>query len=145
MRAGAVEPPQDQSNRCSRRNRGSFLNAQLAEVHRRRLTGWYRQLPSCRPFLAAANTDFGALGRFYRKYRKRPFAITEFGVWGEDAPAFVSRLMRWVAGHRRTRMLVYYQDFGRRNAFQIQGHPDSRGALADALDSIRFPSAPARS
>ena len=85
-------------------------------------------------------TDFGALRRFYRAYaRRKPFAITEFGVWGEDDPAFVRRLVRWVRTHRKTKMLVYYQDFGGSNPFRIQGHPRSESALKRALRSRRFP------
>ena len=85
-------------------------------------------------------TDFGALQRFYRAYaRHKPFAITEFGVWGSDDPAFVRHLMRWAHTHRQTRMLVYYQDFGKPNPFRIQGHPRSLAALKRALRSRRFP------
>ena len=85
-------------------------------------------------------TDFGALRRFYRAYaRRKPFAITEFAVWGEDDPAFVRRLLRWVRTHRKTKMLVYYQDFGGSNPFRIQGHPRSESALKRALRSRRFP------
>ena len=41
--------------------------------------------------------------------------------------------------HPRTKMLVYYQDFGDRNPFRIQGFPQSRAVLKRALNSRRFP------
>jgi hypothetical protein len=85
-------------------------------------------------------TDFGALNRFYRAYaRRKPFAITEFGVWGADDPGFVRHLLRWARAHRQTRMLVYYQDFGIANPFRIQSHPRSLSVLRRALRSNRFP------
>jgi len=85
-------------------------------------------------------TDFGAMTRFYHRYAKRkPFAITEFGLWGSDDPAFLRHLLRWVRAHRMTRMLVYYQDFGTRNPFRIQNFSRSRAVLRRALNSHRFP------
>jgi hypothetical protein len=85
-------------------------------------------------------TDFHSLNRFYRHFaRNRPFAITEFGVWGADDPGFVRHLLRWVRAHPQTRMLVYYQDFGRPNPFRIQAHPRSEAVLRRALRSNRFP------
>ena len=58
-------------------------------------------------------TDFGGITRLCHRYgRRKPFAITEFGLWGADDPGFIRHLLRWVRAHRKTRMLVYYQDFG---------------------------------
>ncbi len=85
-------------------------------------------------------TDFGAITRFYRHYAKhKPFAITEFGLWGSDDAAFVRHLLRWVRARRKTRMLVYYQDFGRKNPFRIQNFPQGRATLKHALNSRHFP------
>lgn len=96
-----------------------------------------------------AGTDFYSryphwkdLNRFYAKYAKaegKPFALTEFGVWGKDSPAFVKRLFRFVGKRRHTRMLVYYQDFGSGNEFRIQNYPESLGVIQRQVDSIRFP------
>ena len=85
-------------------------------------------------------TDFAAITRFYRRYAgPKPFALTEFGVWGADDPAFVRHLLRWARAHRKTRMLVYYQDFGSHNPFRIQNFDSSRAVLKRALNSLRFP------
>jgi hypothetical protein len=85
-------------------------------------------------------TDFGAMTRFCHRYaRQKPFAITEFGLWGADDPGFLRRLLRWVRSHRTTRMLVYYQDFGAPNPFRIQNFPAGEAVLRHALNSSRFP------
>jgi hypothetical protein len=83
------------------------------------------------------------LNRFYRRFaerRDRPFALTEWGVWGADAPRFVHQLFTWVRRHKRTRMLVYYQDFGSSNAFRIQNYPASLDVLRRKVASSRWPS-----
>jgi hypothetical protein len=54
------------------------------------------------------------LNRFYRarRWRRKPVAITEWAVTGEDEPRFVKRLIAWTAKRPRVRMLVYYVGFG---------------------------------
>ena len=82
------------------------------------------------------------LRRFYNRYAKghgKPFALTEWGVWGSDAPSFVRRIFTFARAHQHTRMLVYYQDFGSRNPFRIQNFPASRQVLAARLASPRYP------
>jgi hypothetical protein len=85
-----------------------------------------------------------ALSRFYhtRKYRRKPFALTEWGVSAGDDPKFVKRVFRWVRRNKRTKMLVYYQDFGLSNAYRIQNYPKSRAVLARNLRQSRFPALP---
>lgn len=86
-------------------------------------------------------TDFGALNGFYETYAKhKPFAITEFGIWGKDDPAYMRDMLSWAHSHRQVRMLVYYQDFGDHNQFKIQGFPRSKAVLKKALNAKRFPS-----
>jgi hypothetical protein len=94
-------------------------------------------------------TDFYAryphwkdLRRFYRRFSKRtskPFALTEWGLWGYDSPRFVRRVFSFARTHRHTRMLVYYQDFGTDNPFRIQNFPASRRVLERKLDTTRYP------
>jgi hypothetical protein len=94
-------------------------------------------------------TDFYAryphwkdLRRFYRRFAKRPgkpFALTEWGLWGFDSPGFVRRVFTFARTHRHTRMLVYYQDFGTSNPFRIQNFPASLRVLQRRLDSRRWP------
>ncbi len=82
------------------------------------------------------------LKHFYARFAKRyhkPFALTEWGVWGSDSPTFVRRLFSFAHRHRHTRMLVYYQDFGSSNSFRIQNYPGSLSVLRRRLASRRFP------
>jgi len=59
----------------------------------------------------ANSPNFPCLGRFYRdrRWRAKPFAFGEWALWGRDDPRFVRRLYRWIASHRRVRMVVYNQ------------------------------------
>ncbi|MGZ8666461.1 MAG: hypothetical protein ACXWZM_05055 [Solirubrobacterales bacterium] len=82
------------------------------------------------------------LRRFYKRFAKRhdkPFALTEWGLWGSDSPGFVRRLFAFARRHKHTRMLVYYQDFGSRNPFRIQNYPGGRSVLKRKIASRRFP------
>jgi hypothetical protein len=82
------------------------------------------------------------LKRFYSKWAKRkrmPMALTEWGLWAEDSPAFVKRLFRFVRSRQRVRMMVYYQDFGSSNDFRIQNFPSSLKVLRNQLSRNIFP------
>jgi hypothetical protein len=84
------------------------------------------------------------LTRFYhvRKYRNKPFALTEWGVSAGDDPKFVKRIFTWVRRHKRTKMLIYYQDFGTSNPYRIQNYPKSRAIIARNLRQHRYPALP---
>jgi Glycosyl hydrolase family 26 len=86
------------------------------------------------------NQDWKALTGLYRRYDSKPFAIPEFGIsTAADDPAYMDRLLGWVRGHRRCKMLVYYQDFGSSSSYRIQNYPASMAALSDALHHQVFP------
>ncbi len=84
------------------------------------------------------------LNRFYkvRKYRRKPFALTEWGVSAGDDPKFVKRVFTWVRRHKRTKMFIYYQDFGTSNPYRIQNYPKSRAVIARNLRQHRYPALP---
>jgi hypothetical protein len=93
-----------------------------------------------------AGTDFysgypewKALTGLYKRFSGKPFAITEWAVESGDDPAFVDKLFAWVKSHRRTRMLVYYQDFGDSNSYRIQNYGSSLDVLRARLHSGLFP------
>jgi len=93
-----------------------------------------------------ASTDFysgypewKALTGLYKRFSGKPFAITEWAVESGDDPAFVDKLFAWVKSHRRTRMLVYYQDFGDTNSYRIQNYGSSLDVLRARLHSGLFP------
>ena len=82
------------------------------------------------------------LRRFYRRFAKRPskpFALTEWGIWGYDSPRFARQVFSFMRTREHARMLVYYQDFGTSNAFRIQNYPRSLDVLERRLDSPRYP------
>jgi Glycosyl hydrolase family 26 len=85
-----------------------------------------------------------ALTRFYKvkKIRRKPFALTEWGVSAGDDPRFVKKVFAWVRKHRRTGMLIYYQDFGPVNSYRIQNYPRSRAVIARNLRQGRYPALP---
>jgi hypothetical protein len=94
-----------------------------------------------------AGTDFYAgypewksLTGLYRRYSGKPFAITEWALESSDDPAFVSKLFAWVRSHPRTKMLVYYQDFGSTSNYRIQNYSTALNVLRARLHSGRFPS-----
>ena len=68
-----------------------------------------------------AGTDFYSqypvwkdLNRFYagKQWRRKPIAIAEWAVYGEDEPRFAKQLVSWVVKRPRVRMFVYYTGFG---------------------------------
>lgn len=87
----------------------------------------------------ANRTAWRALGRFYRKYRGKPFLIGEYAPWDADpGGAFVRRLFSWARKHPRTRMLVYYRSVNAFNKFNIGFFPDAREALRAELAKPRY-------
>ena len=83
--------------------------------------------------------DWKSLNEMYDSFRRRPFVLTEWGVAGRDDPVFVKRLFVWVRHHPRTRMLVYYQDFGKVNPFRIQNFPASLEVIRRRISGEEFP------
>ncbi len=87
----------------------------------------------------AGYPEWKALTGLYRRFSGKPFAITEWGVESGDDPSFVKKLFAWVDTHRRTRMMVYYQDFGDTSSYRIQNYPTALSALRAGLHSGLFP------
>lgn len=82
------------------------------------------------------------LARFYVNWslrKRKPMALTEFGLWGKDSPRFIKRIFRFVKTRKRMRMLVYYQDFGSSNPFRLQNFPRSTRVMRRHLASPRYP------
>jgi hypothetical protein len=79
-----------------------------------------------------------AFHRFYngRKWRSKPFAFAEWGVWGADVPGFVHQFFGFLKSHKRVRMAVYYQSATLKPEFALANHPASRAALRRA---VRWP------
>jgi hypothetical protein len=96
-----------------------------------------------------AGTDFYSqyphwrdLEKFFRarRWRDKPFAITEFAVAGADSPRFIRRLFYWAFKRKRVRMLVYYRGFGEDgNPYRLGLYPGSARALRRKVNQRRFP------
>jgi hypothetical protein len=54
------------------------------------------------------------LNRFYKGkwWRRKPVAVTEWAVSGEDDPKFVRQIVAWTVKRPRVRMFVYYTGVG---------------------------------
>jgi hypothetical protein len=87
----------------------------------------------------AGYPEWKALTGLYRRFSGKPFAITEWGVESGDDPSFVSELFAWVRSHPRTKMMVYYQDFGATSNYRIQNYSASLNVLRARLHTGRFP------
>jgi hypothetical protein len=83
--------------------------------------------------------DWKSLTGLYRRFKGKPFVVTEWAVENSDDPGFVRRLFTWVERHPRCKMLIYYQDFGSTSSYRIQNYPASLGVLRDRLHSPVFP------
>ena len=86
----------------------------------------------------ANSPNFPCLTRFYRdrRWRSKPFAFGEWALWGRDDPRFVRRLYRWVASHRRVRMVVYNQGALLKPLLRLR--PDSARELRRHTRSRRY-------
>jgi hypothetical protein len=72
------------------------------------------------------------LDRFYRakRWKRKPVALTEWAVAGEDEPRFVKQLVAWSAKRPRVRMLVYYDGFGEtENPYDLNLYPRTTNTL----------------
>ena len=69
----------------------------------------------------------------FPRWRRKPFAFAEWGVWGAEAPGFVRQFFGFLKSHPRVRMAVYYQSASLKPEFRLSNHPASRAALRRAV------------
>jgi hypothetical protein len=82
--------------------------------------------------------NYTRLDRYYKAYGRKPFFFGEWGIWSREDPGYVHRFFRWVAGHRRTRMLFYYQGNRPGSKFDLDKFPRSRRAIRAILHRRQF-------
>lgn len=82
--------------------------------------------------------NFALLDDFYNEFTGQPFVISEWAVYGADAPGFVDELFAWVRSHPRVRMLNYYQGFTSSSRANLAHYPQSQQALRAELRSKVF-------
>jgi hypothetical protein len=90
--------------------------------------------------LFANSPNFRGLNRFYRdrRWRRKPFMIGEWAVWGREDPRFVRRLYGWAASHRRAKMLVYNQGAHHPRLLALRYYPRSSLELRRRARSRRY-------
>jgi hypothetical protein len=86
-----------------------------------------------------AGTDFYSrypvwkdLNRFYegKQWKRKPIAIAEWAVYGEDEPRFAKQLVSWLTKRQRVRMFVYYTGFGPGyNPYDLKLYPRTTNTL----------------
>jgi hypothetical protein len=97
-----------------------------------------------RRYVDWVGTDFysrfpgwASLDRFYAAFPGKPFVFGEWALWGRDDPAFVRRLLGWIARHPRVRMALYNQ--GRPGGpFRLSRYPRAAAALRSGLRGPRW-------
>jgi hypothetical protein len=85
--------------------------------------------------------NFHFLEPFYRRFavgQRRPFALGEYAMWGGDDAGFARRLLGWIRGHGRVRMVVYNQGQNPSGPFRLKRFPRAARVLRKGLSSKRF-------
>jgi hypothetical protein len=76
---------------------------------------------------------------FFRRWRKKPFVIGEYGPWdNDDSGAFTRDLFEWIEAHDRVKMALYYRDVTTTNPYNLQFYPGAQEVLRNRLDGPRW-------
>ena len=99
-------------------------------------------------FVDWAGTDFYSnyphwkdLNKFFKakKWKKKPFALTEWGVAGADTVKFPRKIFSWMEKRSRVRMYNYYRGFGTiDNPYNPDLYPDATRVLRNKLKNPRY-------
>jgi len=88
---------------------------------------------------AKYRTAFDEGKAFFRRYRRWPFVIAEYGPWDNDQDgSFTGELLRWAEAHDRVKMLIYYRSVTDDNPFNLQYYPGAQKALRNHMDKPRW-------
>ncbi len=87
----------------------------------------------------ANSTLWRNLNAFYRRYRRFPFAIGEYGPWDNDVGgAFTRRIFRWAQRRSRAKALLYFRSNDTANEFNLQYYPGAKRELRRILNRKRY-------
>ena len=79
------------------------------------------------------------LRRFFRDYRRFPFAIGEYAAWDNDYDGdFTRRIHRWARKRPRVKALLYFRSVDPDNEFNLQHYPGAKRALRSILNGRRY-------
>ena len=82
--------------------------------------------------------NFADLDAFYAEYPQKPFAFTEWAVWGGDNTAYVKEFFDWVESNPRVGMIVYNQGYGSKSPFSLARAPHARALIRADMRSSTF-------
>ncbi|MGH3009833.1 MAG: hypothetical protein ACRDLM_10585 [Gaiellaceae bacterium] len=68
--------------------------------------------------------EWAAADAMYRRWRHKVFAFPEWGLWNIDDPAFIRAMYRFILGHRRTKVVSYF-DGQNGSIFDLRNKPHS--------------------
>jgi hypothetical protein len=118
----------------------SFGNPEIAKNHPKHFWPGARYVDWVGTTWYSPHKASSAMHAFYsnRRWRRKPFAFAEWGVWGRDDPGFVRQFFGFLRSHSRVRMAVYYQSASLKPEFRLSTHPASRAALRRAVEWPRL-------
>jgi hypothetical protein len=82
--------------------------------------------------------NFPGLNAFYKEFPNKPFAFSEWAIWGGDDPGFVSQLFAWVGKHKRVQMMLYNQGYITNGPFSLNLDPLSTAVIRTLIRPRQF-------
>ena len=76
--------------------------------------------------------EWAAAEALYKRYKRKPFAFPEWGLWGIDDPQFVYRMAKFVRTHPRVELIAYFQSKSG-SIFDLASKPRSLAAYRRAI------------
>jgi hypothetical protein len=86
----------------------------------------------------SAFPNFAGLNAFYRSFPRKPFVFAEWAIWRNGSAAFVHELFSWINAHKRVKMLLYNQGYGRSSPLLLSNYPTTWDAIRNQLSDSRF-------
>ncbi len=83
----------------------------------------------------AGKAEWPANERLYRRFRSKPYAIAEWGLWGLDDRLFVRRMAGFVKTHPRVEFVSYFES-RRGSTFDLGTKPRSRATYRGLISPL---------
>jgi hypothetical protein len=81
--------------------------------------------------------NWRAQDNLYKTFKQHPFMVAEWAPWGIDDPAYANRMFDWVAKHKRTVALMYFNGTGT-NRFVLATKLRTRAAYRNKAKAARY-------
>ena len=79
------------------------------------------------------------LRRFFRDFRRFPFAIGEYAAWDNDYQgSFTRRIHKWARDRPRVNALLYFRSVDPENEFNLQYYRGAKRSLRSILNRRRY-------